>query len=74
MSYKDSLEWLFGGNYTPEQVNDFTAILSKFASQAWLEQDHLLEIMKWFHEEGKFVCMDKEDVSMEIEKLLVKEE
>ena len=74
MTSKDSLQWLYGGNYSADSVMDFNTILTKFASQCYMEQDHLLEIMKWMFDENDFCAMDEDEVLPALEKFIKSEE
>ena len=46
-----SIGWLFGGNYTYEQTEEFSRIIEKFEDLAYLERENILEILTHIFEE-----------------------
>jgi len=66
---KNSIRWLYGGNYIQEQVEDFNKILSLFAKQAFLEQENLIDILLYFFQKDEYVCLDEDEVLSEVQRL-----
>jgi len=53
-----SVGWLFGGNYTKEQAVSFEEIIKSFESLAYLERQHILEVLVYIYKNA----VDDEEV------------
>ncbi len=61
-SYKRSLDWLYGGNYTTEQVTEFNRIFSLFGGLAYLEQKEVFRVLMWLKRDDRVLCMEENEV------------
>lgn len=59
----NSVGWLFGGNYTPEQTDIMVDVINKFESLCYLERQHVIDILAYIHKNE----VNNEEILTELE-------